>query len=70
MYFCETSDGNTTFGISGGFSDRLQLASYTLAKALTQVNEEIVSRGLAGDCPSVAAKHITSPGASFPRRGH
>jgi hypothetical protein len=57
MYFCEKSDGKTTFGISGGFSERLQLASYTLAKALAQVNEEIVSTGSAGHCKSQAVKH-------------
>jgi hypothetical protein len=70
MYFCEKLDGETTFGISGGFSERLQLASYTLAKALAQVNEEIVSKGLAGNCPSVATKHRFPPYSSTPRRGH
>ena len=62
MSFAQDADGNLTYAVTGAFADRLQLASYVLVQALSNINDRIFKAGDAG--------HTYSPGVDeqVPRR--
>lgn len=56
MHFAESTHGSLSFGVTGGFAERLQLASYALAQALTNINDRIMAAG-AGSTRSSGISH-------------
>jgi hypothetical protein len=48
MFFTEGADGKTTFGMTGGYATRLQLAAFTLVKATSLLSDRMMEAGTLG----------------------
>lgn len=48
IHLVERSDGSVSFGIAGGFADRLQFAAYALVKMLDSVTDRIAESDCVG----------------------
>lgn len=53
MHIIERADGSVSFGISGGFADRLQFAAFALVKMLDSVTDRISESNSVGYTESV-----------------
>ena len=62
MHIIERSDGSVSFGISGGFADRLQFAAFALVKMLDSVTDRI------SESESVGYTESANYTAELPRR--
>ena len=62
MHIIERADGTVSFGISGGFADRLQFAAFALVKMLDSVTDRI------SESDSVGYTESSNYSAELPRR--